>query len=420
MIDFELTERQRALQKMAHDFAEKEIRPVAVEYERRDDPKDCIPWEVIKKGNQLGFHTLCIPEEYGGFGASDLEYAIWMEEIAWGDAGHYLTWGGHNLLVNSLKRNGTEEQKRKWYGVITADKTMTFLCCSSGSEHGVVGDLAPRTYRQRPVQGVTLRDFVTQQTVAYGQRREMTKTARRDGDNYILNGVARFNTNGGLAKLYSVSAKLDPSKPDMGNAASFIVPVDTPGLSIGTIENKVGCRCSQQSETICENVVVPAEDMIGARPGMGETGAETGTAGENAAGLGVARAAYESALEYAQVRYKNGNRIIFHQAVALMLVDMFIKIQTGRLLLWKAAWHNDQTNYSVASPLPTLMKALATEIAMDVTTKAVQIYGGYGLMRDFPVEKYFRDAKVLQIQHGANDTIYAQNVLPWIVHGTGY
>ncbi len=409
-MDFDLSEEQRLLRQTTHEFAKNEIRPVAAEMEKNPDPAKCIPYDLIKKGNELGFSTLFVPEAYGGHGASDLEYGIWMEEIAWGDAGMSLTYAAHNLLVHLLNHLGTEEHKQKWFGRICSDPE--YMTCTSFTEPGVQHDLSPDAIKLSHQGKVDAVDFLfTQQTVPMFKRREVETEARLEGDNYIINGRKCFNTNAGLADLYVVQAATDREKGDMLGSDWFLAPAGTPGLSTGRIEDKVGCRCSQQAETIWDNVSIPKENMLINR----SMNPMNLTTGENAVGIGVARAAFEHALEYAQTRYKGGNRIIFHQAVTMKLVDMLTKITMGRLLLRKAAQHNDLTQYQVNTHLPALTKAVCSDIAMEVTTDAIQVFGGYGLMKDFPLEKYFRDAKVLQIQHGSNPTVYAEHVLPTII-----
>lgn len=409
-MDFDLSEEQRLIRQTTHEFAKKEIRPVSVEMEKNPDPEKCIPYDLIKKGNELGFSSLCVPQEYGGDGASDLEYGIWMEEIAWADAGMSLTYAAHNLLVHWLTHRGTEKHKKKWFGRICDDPE--FMTCTSFTEPGAQHDLSPDAIKLSHPRKVDATDFLfTQRTVPMFQRQEMETVARLEGDSFIIDGRKVFNTNAGFAGLYVVQAVTERDKGDILGTEWILVPAGTPGLSFGRIEDKVGCRCSQQAETIWDNVVVPKGNMLINR----SMNPENLTTGENAVGIGVARAAFEHALEYTQGRYKNGNRIIFHQAVTLKLVDMLTKITMGRLLLRKAAQHNDLTQFQENTHLPILTKAVGSDIAMEVTTDAIQLFGGYGLMKDFPLEKYFRDAKVLQIQHGSNPTFYAENVLPTII-----
>ena len=303
---------------------------MAPELERNPDPKDCFPWDLVKKGAPLGFFTMRIPKEYGGLGIKEIDYAIILEELGWGDAGYGTIVGAHWLAPDTIIELGTEEQKRRWLPkVVEGQKNPPYLTASAGTEHGVVGDLAPRTYKKAPLKRITVSEYLGNYTVPAAQRREVTTTARLDGDEYVINGTKRFISNGSVASLYTVRATIDPSQPDLCNTRAFVLLADTPGVSFGTIEDKMGHRLSIQSEVFFDNVLVPKEDMLPPGPVFGGSG----TAGEMGLMVGIARAAYEAALEYATVRYKNGNRIIFHQAVGMMLADMDIMIQTARLLL---------------------------------------------------------------------------------------
>ena len=381
MISFSLTEEQIQLQQTAQRFAKEVIRPVAAEYDRKPDPRDCVPMDVVRKGIELGFSTMTIPEEYGGGGYSTLDFAIVSEEIAWGDVGLAATiCGSSRLGVSPITFKGNESQKRKWLTEICSDKSGTYLTAFAATEPGSGSDLGS----EDPSAGVRT-------------------TAIREGDHYILNGTKCFISNGGLARLYTVFAKTDPTKGASEGLSVFIVPSGLPGFSIGKVEDKIGFRLCQNAELVFENVRVPRENLIGeegdALPIAMDSGCSDGFMA-GAFALGLARAAFEAARDYAKERIQGDQPIIYHQAIGSILVDMNILIEAGRNLLWKACWHHDNVGPSL--PLASAAKVFCSDTALQITSKAIEVLGGYGLMKDYPVEKYFRDVKILQIAGGTN------------------
>ena len=226
---------------------------------------------------------------------------------------------------------------------------------------------------------------------------------RRDGDAYVINGTKLFITNGGVALQYTVFATSEPGKRNPRAFSAFVVPRDAPGVSSGKKENKMGHRCSDTSEVIFDNVRVPAHHLLG-EEGAGFRIAmrtlDKSRAGIAACAVGIARAALEAAVQYAQERQTFGQPLAAHQAIQFMLADMAIKVETARLITWKAAWLSDQglpNNYE-----SSIAKCYASDICMEVTTDAVQVFGGYGYSKEYPVERYMRDAKLMQIYEGAN------------------
>ncbi|MBI2913590.1 MAG: acyl-CoA dehydrogenase family protein [Chloroflexi bacterium] len=417
MVDFALTEAQAELKRVAHDFARNEVRPMAREVDRAPDPKASFPWDLYKKGNALGFNKALIPESYSGPGLGVLDFALITEELAWGDAGVAVTYVGHWLCLRPLILGGSEPQRRKWLPQALADPDGAFLAAIAATEHGVAADRTPREYlgaTSTVAPGVSEADFFTNYTLPQTERREMTTRALADGDDFVINGMKRFVTNGPLASLYLVVATTNPALPDLAATAAFIVPKGAPGLSAGTIEDKMGHRLSVQSEVIFDSVRVPKEDML---PSEAESGAlgyglECSTTLVGALCVGLARAAYEAAIDYAKVRYKGGNRIIFHQAVGIMLADMAIGIKTARLLTHQAAWHADRR--LGPSALGPMAKVFCSDMAVRVTHDATQVFGGYGYMRDLPLEKWERDARVTQIYDFTNEMLRVNIILPRI------
>lgn len=381
MISFSLTAEQVQLQQTAQKFAREEIRPISLEYDRRPDPRDCIPLNVIRKGIALGFSTMTIPEEYGGGGCSALDFAIACEEIAWGDAGLAGTLCGSSRLgVSPILHVGTPSQKRKWLTEICANRNGTYLTAFAATEPGSGSDTAS----EDPSAGIRT-------------------TAKRVGNQYILNGTKCFISNGGLASLYVVLAKTDITKGASEGLSAFLVPADVPGFSIGKIEDKIGFRLCQNAELVFENVPLPQENLLGSegdglRVAMDALCSDAFLAG--AIAVGLARASLEAAIAYARERVQGGQAILYHQAIGTVLVDMAILVEASRNLLWKCCWHLDHLGPSV--PLASAAKVFCSDAAHQITSKAIEVFGGYGLMKDYPTEKYFRDAKILQIAGGTN------------------
>ena len=370
MIDFSLSEEQQMVRDWVHEFAEKEIRPVAAEY----DEKEEMPWPVLNKAHELGITTLSIPEEYGGGGIDSVLTSILVgEELAWGCAGVGTAIGASGLAALPILLMGTEEQKARWLPRFTEPGEMK------------------------------LGAFALTEPEAGSDVASIKTRAEREGDHYIINGQKRFISNGGIANIYVVFAKTDPDAGHEGISA-FVVPGDAPGLKAGRKEKKMGIRASHTGDVIFEEVRVPVEDRLGDE-GAGFVGAmkvfEHSRPGVAAAAIGVARAAYEYARQYAQERVQFGKPIIAKQAIRFKLADMATAIDAARFLAWRAAWLTDQG--LINNKEAAMAKAFAGDMAMRVTTEAVQILGGYGYMRDYPVEKWMRDAKIMQIYEGTSE-----------------
>ncbi|MFQ6014421.1 MAG: acyl-CoA dehydrogenase family protein [Anaerolineae bacterium] len=366
MIDFSLNEEQEALRQLAREFAQKEVAPVASHYDQTGE----FPWEILKKAHEIGLMNLTVPEEYGGGGLGTLEDCLVTEELAAACAGTSSSVMGNSLGVTPILLAGNPEQKKRLLSAICAEP---ILCAFNLTEPGAGSDVAA------------------------------TKTqARRVGDEYILNGTKQFITNGGVASYHTVFAVTDPEKGTRGFSA-FVVPADTPGLSTGREEDKMGHRASNTTQVIYEEVRVPKENRLGAE-GEGFKIAmrtlDASRAGIAALSVGVARAAMEAAIEYSKERQQFGQPISHFQAIQFMLADMAIKIETARLITWKAAWLHDHGQRNTFES--AIAKCYASDIAMQVATDAVQIFGGYGYIKEYPVEKYMRDAKLMQIYEGTN------------------
>lgn len=383
MISFSLTEEQEQLINAVKEFTEQEVKPAAAKYDKEMEPEKCIPWDLIEKGLEMQIGSLIIPEEYGGCGYTDLEVAMVAEELAYGDSGYAASILGNVHSSHAIVKYGTEEQKKKWLTYITSDKTNRLLLAGAFTEPNAGSDVMSPL----PEGGI------------------MT-TAVLDGDEYVLNGTKCFITNGGIASLYLVWARTDTSKSAMqGGLSVFIVPADTKGFTIGKIEDKIGQRLSQQSELIFDNCRIPKENLLG-KIGQGfEICGDLVCSNFMMVGsmsIGIARAAYDYAYEYAKTRVQGGCEIINHQAISHKLADMLIMIETGRNLVWKSAWTN--ANLRPNNILASMCKVFCSDVAMKATTEAVQIFGGYGCSREYPVEKLLRDAKITQIYESPNET----------------
>lgn len=366
MIGFELSEDQQMIQDLARQFAEKVIRPVAAEY----DEKEELPWDVVPQAHATGMLNLDIPEEYGGQGLDHLTTAIVVEELAAACAGITTTLMANSLAVTPILIAGTEEQKKRFLEPLCAEPALAAFGLTEPGAGSDVGGI--RT------------------------------SAVRDGDYYVLNGTKCFITNGGVAKLYVVFANTDPGRGPRGLSA-FIVPGDAHGLSGGKKEKKLGIRSSHTADVILQDVRVPKENLLG-REGHGFRIAmktlDTSRPGIGATAVGIARGALEAAIKYSKERVQFGQPISANQAIQFMLADMSMAVDAARLLVWRAAMMVDKgENVAVEG---AMAKCYAGDVAMKVTTDAVQIFGGYGFMRDYPVEKMMRDAKIMQIYEGTN------------------
>lgn len=410
-IDFSLTQEQEAIRDLAHEFAEKEVKPRAGELDRIDDPAAIFPWDLYEKGNRLGFNKVLIPPQYGGLGLGELENCLVVEELSWADAGFGSTYFVHALCLLTMLDFATPEQQEQWFRAICNDPDDRYFMSWPDTEHGVAGDQSPRDFVSGRVNSgpLTPMDWATHQTIPPIQRRERTTIAIEDGDYWVVNGTKRFITTAGQSKLFLASVKKGRETTDMEGTAWFLIPADSPGVSIGHIEDKMGQRLMQNAEVIFENVRVPRANEL---TGFGTKPRTRGGDVEVAAVFtGLARRAYEEALAYARIRYKGGARIIFHQAVQMMICDMAIKVLTARLLMLRAAWQNDQ--HAGATAHNYMAKIYCTDVAVDVTSKAMQVFGGYGYMRDFPMEKLFRDARLGPIYHLTNEMM-AGPLVQWL------
>ncbi len=352
---------------MAREFAIKEMRPSAAKYDKGEE----FPEDVMKKSFEVGFLTCTIPKEYGGGGLGDLDTVIISEELAAGCAGMYTT-----IMVNALAYTpiilfGTDEQKKKFLTPQTEKMSFAAFCLTEREAGSDAGSIKTK--------------------------------AEKVGDEYIINGSKCFISNGGIASLYVVFALTDPEKGARGMSA-FIVTRDTPGLTIGKVEDKMGHRASNTVELFFDDLKIPAENLLG-KEGIGFLIAmrtlDRTRAPVGAAGVGVARAALEFLVDYAKTRVQFSRPIALFQNTSFKIAEMATEINAARHLVWHAAWLMDESKPH--SKEAAMAKCFGSDLAMKITTEALQLFGGYGYMKDYPMEKLMRDAKLLQIYEGTNE-----------------
>ena len=367
-MDFNLTEEQLMIQQAARDFANAELLPGVIE---RDD-KELFPFEQIKKMGELGFLGMMVDPKYGGGGMDTISYVLAMEEISKVDASASVVMSVNNSLVCwGLEKYGNEEQKQKYLTVLATGEKLGAFCLSE------------------PEAGS---DATSQRTTAFDK-----------GDYYLLNGTKNWITNGGNADIYLVIAQTYPEKGHHGINA-FIVEKGMPGFDIGPKEHKMGIRGSDTHSLMFNDVKVPKENRIG-EDGFGFKFAMKTLAGGRigiaSQALGIASGAYERALQYSKERKAFGKLISQHQAIAFKLADMKTNIDAARHLIMKAAWDKDMhQDYNLSG---AMAKYFAAEMAMKVTTEAVQVHGGYGYVKEYHVERMMRDAKITQIYEGTSE-----------------
>jgi alkylation response protein AidB-like acyl-CoA dehydrogenase len=385
MIGFELTEDQVAAQKWVREFAEKEIRPVAAQYDETEE----FPWPVLSKAAEIGLYGLdyykMIAEDESG-----ILQPLLVEELAWGCAGIALGLLGTGLPLVAVMSSGTPDQFAEW---------------------------APRMFGtvEKPAVGA----FAVTEPGAGSDVSSLRTRATKDGDDWVLNGQKVFITNGGIAEVHVVVATVDPSLGHRGQA-SFLIPPGTEGLRQGKKERKLGIRASHTAEVLLENCRVPGDCLLGGEERLDaklerarnkdQTKTSSGALKTfeatrpivGAQAIGIARAAFEFARDYARERTQFGKPIAAQQAIAFKLADMATEIDAARLLVWRASWMGRQSA-PFAHAEGSMSKLKAGEVAVRVTDEAIQILGGYGYIRDFPVEKWHRDSKIYSLFEGTSE-----------------
>ncbi len=366
-MDYFLTDDQKEIRKLARRIAQEKVMPVRAEL----DETETFPWEIMRNCAETGLFGVSIPESYGGLGGGSFENCIVVEELSRACLGVSVSYAASLLGSYPILLGGSEEQKAKYLPDVASGKR---LAAFGLTEANAGSDAA-------------------------GIRTE----ARRDGDYYVLNGTKQWITNGGEAEIYSVIAMTDRSRGGRG-ATAFILEKGMDGFSFGKKEKKLGIRASATRELVFQDCKVPKENVIG-REGMGFILAmrtfDRTRPGIGAQGVGVAQGALDAAVAYAREREQFEKKIISFQAIQHMLADMAIQVEAARALVYAVARYIDSgaKDFSKAS---AMSKVFPSDVAMKVTVDALQIFGGYGYMRDYPIEKMMRDAKILQIYEGTN------------------
>jgi acyl-CoA dehydrogenase len=365
VVDFTLTDEQKDLRELAHNFAEKEIRPVAWEYDR----DGTWPQEIIEKAWEVGLMNIHVPEEYGGPGLDFVSGALIEEEFGWGCSGIGTSLAANGLAMTPVLLGGSHEIKKKYLGMLTEEPKLASFCLTEPDAGSDVSG--------------------------------MKTTAKKVGDKYVINGSKCFITNGSYADWYTVYAKTDPDAGHRGISA-FVVPRDDT-ITIDKKEDKMGQRASNTATVTFNETEVPADHLLGEENKgfkLAMMTLDRTRPGVAAMAVGIGRAAMEFAAEYSKERVQFGVPIAMHQAVSFMIADMATKVEAARLLTWKAARLLDQ---GVRNTLAcSHAKRFAADSAMEITVDAVQVFGGYGFIKEYPVEKLMRDAKIMQLYEGTS------------------
>jgi acyl-CoA dehydrogenase len=365
VVDFTLTDEQKALRELAHDFAEKEIRPVAWEY----DKDGTWPIDVFKKAWEVGLMNTHVDEAYGGPGASYLDGCLIEEELAWGCSGIQTSLGANGLASAPVMLGGSEEIKKQYLGMLTEELKFASFCLTEPDAGSDVSGMRTRAVKQ--------------------------------GDKYVINGSKCFITNGGYADWFTVYAKTDPDAGHRGITAFLVRKDDT--VIVDKKEDKMGQRASNTATITFNDTEVDAKYLLGEENKgfkLAMMTLDRTRPGVAAMATGIARAAFEFATEYSKERVQFGVPIAMHQAIQFMIADMATKVHLSRLATWNSAVLLDQGKRNTLES--SHAKRFAADTAMEVTTDAVQVYGGYGFIKEYPVEKLMRDAKIMQLYEGTS------------------
>jgi acyl-CoA dehydrogenase len=365
MVDFTLSEEQESLREMAHDFATKEIRPVAWEY----DKDGTWPEGIIRKAWEVGLMNSQLPSEYGGGDASNFNGCLIAEELAWGCAGIATTLSANGLAAAPVLLGGSDDIKARYLGRLAEEPVLASFCLTEPDAGSDVSS--------------------------------MRTTAVKRADKYVINGSKCFITNGGYADWYTVYAKTDKDAGHRGISA-FVVPKDQT-ITVDKHEDKMGLRASNTATITFNETEVPAANLLGQENHgfrLAMMTLDRTRPGVAAMATGIARAAFEFATEYSKERVQFGVPIAMHQAIQFMIADMATKVHLSRLATWNSSVLLDQGKRNTLES--SHAKRFAADTAMEVTTDAVQIYGGYGFIKEYPVEKLMRDAKIMQLYEGTS------------------
>ncbi len=366
MVDFTLTDEQKDLQELARSFAAKEMRPVAAEY----DKDGTWPQDIIDKAWEVGLMNTHVPAEYGGPGLDYLSGCVIEEEIGWGCSGIGTSLMANGLAAAPVNIGGSEAIKKKYLGGLIESTKLASFCLTEPDAGSDVSGMKTRAVKK--------------------------------GDKYVINGSKCFITNGTYADWFTLYAKTDPDAGHRGISA-FVVDSDLPGVTVDKKEDKMGQRASNTATISFNDVEVPAENMIGEENHgfkLAMMTLDRTRPGVAAMAVGIGRAAFEHAVEYSKERIQFGVPIAMHQAIQFMIADMATKVEAGRLLTYQSGVLLDQGKRNTLAS--SHAKRFASDSAMEIAIDAVQVYGGYGFIKDYPVEKLMRDAKIMQLYEGTS------------------
>jgi acyl-CoA dehydrogenase len=366
VVDLTLTDEQKDLREMAHNFAENEIRKVAWEYDKEGD----WPQPIIDKAWELGLMNSHLPEEYGGPGLDYMSGTLIEEELGWGCSGIGTSLTCNGLATAPIMLGGSEETKKKYLGMLSEEAKLASFCLTEPDAGSDVSG--------------------------------MRTTATKMGDEYVINGSKCFITNGSYASYYTVYAKTDKDAGHKGISA-FVVDRDLDGVTVDKKEDKLGQRASNTATISFNDVRIPAANLLGEENKgfkLAMMTLDRTRPGVAAMAVGIARAAFEFATEYSKERVQFGVPIAMHQAIQFIIADMATKVEAARLLTWQSASLLDQGKRNTLAS--SHAKRFAADSAMEITTDAVQVYGGYGFIKEYPVEKLMRDAKIMQLYEGTS------------------
>ena len=387
MVDFRLTEQQMMLRDTVRKFVREEVIPVRAHRDREPDPKKGFSWDLLRKADALGLRTLSLSEEDGGIKADIVTRCVVGEEMAAGDLGFAVcldqVWKISSAIVNLCN----EEQKKRFIPMFRDDPECLLSI-------GITEPTGGSNY------------------IVPIERKDSTLQARAELKNgtWILNGTKHFISNAGLSKLYLIFAVTDPEENVYERISTFIVPHDAPGFSIGKTEDKMGQRLAWNSTILMNNCEIPEENLVGRRgSGLPDVlrffAAEGSSIQAGATVLGTARAAYEAAVEHAKERFVGGKTMIHHQLVHHRLTRMKMRLDAARAYLYRAASNIESPDEETEWSMPAMSKVFSAEISFEVAKEAMELFGGYGYMKDYPMEKYLRDAASFLHSDGVNDVL---------------
>jgi len=388
-MDLRLSEEQLMIRQTVRDFAQSEVKPVARELDAKANPRDCFSWDLVKKAGKLGLRTLNLPTEYGGGGIRDLlTHVIVIEELAAADPGFASIFRSQTSLCSMLMGQCNKQQKDEFIPKIIEDEEFLLAACMTEPNHG------------------------TDTGLPYDSPETIETFAEQRGNEYVINGVKHFTSNGGVAKLYMVYARTTKGVPLNKGMSLFMVPHNTPGLSIGHFHNKLGRRLMLNAEEIFEDARVPGKYLVGTENKALEErkGAGPVTLLHCANIVGTLRTCYEESLDYAKTRVQGGKPIIGHHTVAAKLGSMRVKVDALRTVLWWTASSWD-TEREYDPRMDWLIKGYADDIAVDVIHKMMDIFGGMSTDKEMPVEKYIRDISTILHGFGTGEMNYVKGGL---------